>query len=94
MTLSFDDVRRAAERIDGLVERTPLRRSRKLSEATGADVWVKYENQQFTGSFKDRGAANKLVQLSDQDRRRGVITASAGMPRPWPTRPPGAAPAP
>lgn len=78
MSLGFDDVRRAAERIEGLVERTPLRRSRKLSEATGADVWVKYENQQYTGSFKDRGAANKLAQLSDADRRCGVITASAG----------------
>jgi threonine dehydratase len=78
MTLTFDDIRAAAERIDGHVERTPLRRSRKLSELTGAEVWVKYENQQYTGSFKDRGACNKLVQLSAADRKRGVVTASAG----------------
>ncbi len=78
MSLTFDDIRAAAERIDGHVERTPLRRSRKLSELTGADVWVKYENQQYTGSFKDRGACNKLVQLSPEERKRGVVTASAG----------------
>jgi len=78
MSLTFDDIRAAAERIDGHVERTPLRRSRKLSDLTGADVWVKCENQQFTGSFKDRGACNKLVQLSPEERARGVVTASAG----------------
>ena len=78
MSLTFDDIRAAAERIEGHVERTSLRRSRKLSDLTGADVWVKYENQQYTGSFKDRGACNKLVQLSPEERARGVVTASAG----------------
>ena len=77
-TLSLDDVRAAAQRIAGRVERTPLRFSRTLSTITGADVWVKFENQQFTASFKERGALNKLLQLSDDERRRGVIAASAG----------------
>ncbi|HEX8232977.1 MAG TPA: threonine ammonia-lyase [Caulobacteraceae bacterium] len=78
MTLRFDDITAAAERIAGQVERTPLRRSPRLSKLTGAEVFVKYENQQFTGSFKDRGACNKLTLMSEADRARGVITASAG----------------
>jgi threonine dehydratase len=78
MSLSLDDIRAAAERIRGQVERTPLRHSRTLSRITGADIWVKYENQQFTGSFKDRGALNRLSRLNAEERRRGVITASAG----------------
>jgi threonine dehydratase len=49
-----------------------------LSEITGADVWVKFENQQFTAAYKERGALNKLLQLSETEKRRGVIAASAG----------------
>ncbi|MGH7016276.1 MAG: pyridoxal-phosphate dependent enzyme, partial [Caulobacteraceae bacterium] len=78
MTLSLQDIRAAAERIAGHVERTPCRRSRTLSEITGAEVWVKFENLQFTASFKERGAFNKLCQLPAPDRQRGVIAASAG----------------
>ena len=77
-TLDIADVRAAARRIAGQVERTPCRRSRTLSEITGAEVWVKFENLQFTASFKERGALNKLLQLSEEERRRGVIAASAG----------------
>lgn len=55
-----------------------MRRSRALSEATGADVWVKYENDQYTAAFKERGALNKLLQLTDSEKKRGVIAASAG----------------
>jgi threonine dehydratase len=78
MSLTLDDIRAAADRIRGQVERTPLRQSRTLSRITGADIWVKYENQQFTGSFKDRGALNRLSRLSPEERKRGVVTASAG----------------
>ncbi|MGH6986921.1 MAG: threonine ammonia-lyase [Caulobacteraceae bacterium] len=78
MTLSLEDVRAAAQRIAGHVERTPCRHSRTLSEITGAEVWVKFENLQFTASFKERGAFNKLSQLPAPDRQRGVIAASAG----------------
>ena len=73
-----DDVRAAASRIAGRVVRTPLVRAEKLSAITGADLWLKLENLQYTGAFKERGAANKLLTLCDADRRRGVIAASAG----------------
>jgi threonine dehydratase len=55
-----------------------MRRSRTLSEITGAKVWVKFENQQFTAAYKERGALNKLLQLTETEKRRGVIAASAG----------------
>ena len=78
MTLTLDDIRAAAERVKGHVERTPLRHSRTLSEITGAEVWVKFENLQFTAAYKERGALNTLLQLSDNEAKRGVIAASAG----------------
>jgi threonine dehydratase len=78
MTLSLDDIRAAAARLKGHIERTPLRHSRTLSEITGAEVWVKFENQQFTAAYKERGALNTLLQLSDNEAKRGVIAASAG----------------
>ncbi len=58
--------------------RTPLVRAEKLSALTGADIWLKLENLQYTGAFKERGALNKLLLLSAEDRARGVIAASAG----------------
>src|SRR5665213_2827113 len=78
MTLTFDSIKAAAERLKGHIERTPMRRSRTLSEITGAEVWVKFENQQFTASYKERGALNRLARLTEDERRRGVIAASAG----------------
>ncbi len=78
MTLSLDDIRAAADRLKGHVERTPLRHSRTLSEITGAEVWVKFENLQFTAAYKERGALNTLLQLGQNVRKRGVIAASAG----------------
>jgi threonine dehydratase len=78
MTFSLDDIQAAAERIAGHVERTPCRPSRTLSRITGAEVWVKFENLQFTASYKERGALNRLSRLTDEERRRGVIAASAG----------------
>jgi len=78
LAVTFDDVARAAKQIHGSVERTPLRHSRTLSEITGADVWIKFENLQFTASFKERGALNKLLSLSPAERKAGVIAMSAG----------------
>jgi threonine dehydratase len=72
------DVIAAADRIRGLVQRTPLVRSDALSEAAGGDVFLKLENQQTTGSFKLRGALNVLATLSDDAKRRGVVASSAG----------------
>lgn len=72
------DVNAAGARIKGRVMRTPLVRAEKLSALTGADIWLKLENLQYTGAFKERGALNKLLLMSDEDRMRGVIAASAG----------------
>ena len=72
------DVRDAAARISGRVMNTPLVAAEKLSALTGANIWLKLENLQFTGAFKQRGALNKLMLLSDAEKSRGVIAASAG----------------
>jgi threonine dehydratase len=76
--ITADDVRRAAETIAGHVLRTPLVPAPRLSALTGAEVLVKHENMQPTGSFKERGAVNRLAALSADERRRGVIAMSAG----------------
>lgn len=76
MTLA--DVRAAATAIAGDVVRTPTTRSQTLSAITGADVWVKFENLQYTASFKERGARYRLLQLDDAGRRGGVVAMSAG----------------
>jgi len=75
---TIDDIRTAATRIAGAVVHTPTLLSRTLSEIIGAEVWLKFENLQFTAAYKERGALNKLLQLTDEERRRGVIAASAG----------------
>jgi threonine dehydratase len=72
------DIRAAAERIKGAVIRTPLLVSRTLSEIIGAEVWLKFENLQFTAAYKERGALNKLLHLTPEERARRVIAASAG----------------
>jgi threonine dehydratase len=78
MTVTLADIEAAARRLEGQIERTPCDLSRTLSEITGAEVWLKRENLQYTASFKDRGAYNRLVQLPEEARRRGVIAMSAG----------------
>src|SRR5438874_5359828 len=78
MPVTIDDIRAAAKRIAGAVEPTPFVHSRTLSKLTGAEIFLKFENLQFTASFKERGALNKLLSLSDAERRRGVIAMSAG----------------
>src|SRR4051794_29519298 len=75
---TIDDIRAAAERIKGAVIRTPMLVSKTLSEIIGAEVWLKFENLQFTSAYKERGALNKLLQLTAEERARGVIAASAG----------------
>ncbi|MBI1181936.1 MAG: threonine ammonia-lyase [Alphaproteobacteria bacterium] len=72
------DVRAAAQTIRGAVEETPLRHAVALSRLSGAELYIKFENRQFTSSFKERGALNKLAGLSEAERRRGVIAMSAG----------------
>lgn len=72
------DIAAAARRIEGQVLRTPCLRSQTLSEITGAEVWLKFENFQYTAAFKERGALNRLSLLDEAERRRGVIAMSAG----------------
>ncbi len=76
--ISIEDVERAAHTIAGRVYRTPLLRSDALSDQLGADARLKAELLQRTGSFKVRGALNRIEELSDDERARGVITISAG----------------
>ena len=76
--LELADIQQAAERVHGQVLETPCVESRTLSQLTGTQLFLKMENLQFTASFKERGACNKLVQLSDEEKARGVIAMSAG----------------
>jgi threonine dehydratase len=76
--ISLDDVHRARERIAGRLHRTPLLRSGTLSDQVSADVRFKAELFQRTGSFKPRGVLNKLATLTEEEKRRGVISISAG----------------
>jgi threonine dehydratase len=78
LPVSIDDVRAAAKVIAGQVLRTPTRHSRTLSEIAKCDVYLKFENLQFTASFKERGALNRLQALSTEERKRGVTAMSAG----------------
>jgi threonine dehydratase len=78
LTIALSEIRAAADAIRGQVARTPLALSRTLSELTGAEVWLKFENMQFTASFKERGALNAMLQLGPDQMRQGVITMSAG----------------
>ncbi len=72
------DIRAAADQLAGVVMRTPFLPAPRLSQLTGADIWVKYENLQATASFKERGALIKMLALSPEERARGVIAMSAG----------------
>src|ERR1700688_4420752 len=76
--ISLEDVRAAHDRIADQLFATPCLQSRTLSNLTGAQIYIKFENLQFTASFKERGALNCLLQLSAAERQRGVCTMSAG----------------
>ncbi|MEK0085979.1 threonine ammonia-lyase [Benzoatithermus flavus] len=78
MTVTLEDVRAAAKRLEGQIVETPCLLSRTLSEMTGAEIWLKFENLQYTASFKERGAYNKLSRLTAEQRAAGVIAMSAG----------------
>jgi threonine dehydratase len=76
--IQLQDIEHAAERLRGQILATPCVESRTLSDIVGAQVFLKFENLQFTASFKERGACNKLVELTTEDPTRGVIAMSAG----------------
>ena len=77
-TVTPDDIGRAAARLAGRIVRTPCLHSETLSAIAGCEVWLKFENLQFTASFKERGALNRLAQLTEAERARGVLAVSAG----------------
>src|SRR4051794_41979856 len=72
------DVERAAEAVAGVARETPVLPAKRLSRQVGGEIWLKLENLQVTGSFKVRGAINRLSAMSDDERERGVVAASAG----------------
>jgi threonine dehydratase len=76
--VTLPDIQAAAAAIDGAIVRTPTRHSRTLSDIAGCEVWLKFENRQFTASFKERGALNFLLSLDAEQRKRGVAAMSAG----------------
>lgn len=76
--ISLQDIELAAQRLHGHILETPCVESRTLSQIVGAQVFLKFENLQFTASFKERGACNKLAQLTPEESARGVIAMSAG----------------
>lgn len=78
LSVTFEDIQRAAEALKGSIITTPMNESVTLSKLTGADIFIKFENLQFTASFKERGALNKLINLTDEQKANGVIAASAG----------------
>ena len=76
--VTIDDIRSAKLGFGDRIDNTPFLHSQTLSELTGADIWLKFENLQFTGSFKQRGALNKLMSLGPDERLGGVVAVSAG----------------
>ena len=77
-TLTLTDVEAAATRLQGQLQDTPCLQSKTLSAIAGCDVFLKFENLQFTASFKERGALNKIAQLTPEQCARGVLAVSAG----------------
>jgi threonine dehydratase len=78
LPVAMDDVRRAEQALTGAIAKTPLVPAPTLSESVGCEVWLKLETQHPTGSFKERGALNKLLTLNDNERDGGVVAMSAG----------------
>ena len=78
MTVTLKSIQEAQATIKGVAKKTPLIESPALGKAVGGEVYFKYENLQKTGSFKIRGAANKIAHLTAEEAERGVIAASAG----------------
>src|SRR6202790_731079 len=76
--INLNDIQSALRRIRSSIYLSPCARSETFSESTGNQVYLKLDNLQRTGAFKERGALNKLLSLSDDEKRRGVIAASAG----------------
>ena len=72
MSVTLEDIRRAADATVGHIARTPFLHSATLSRLAGCELYIKFENHQFTAAFKERGALNKLARLSDEERRQAL----------------------
>ena len=84
MTLDLAAIQAAAGRLQGQIERTPCRHSKTLSKITGAEVWVKFENLQFTAAYKERGALNKLLLLGENEKQARRHRRQRRQPQPGP----------
>ncbi|PFT54360.1 threonine ammonia-lyase [Bacillus cereus] len=78
LTLNIENIKKAQKILDGNARKTPLVKSFYLTSKTGGEIYLKLENMQLTGSFKFRGAFNKISQLTNEEKERGVIACSAG----------------
>ncbi|MBX9768532.1 MAG: pyridoxal-phosphate dependent enzyme, partial [Bdellovibrionales bacterium] len=76
--MTLKDVETARAKLTGAVKKTPLELSRSISERVGSDIFLKFENLQTTGSFKIRGAMNRILNLTDAEKKKGIVAASAG----------------
>lgn len=76
--ISFDEIKKANDILKGVVKNTPLEKNRTFSNIINSNIYLKLENLQNTGSFKIRGAYNKIYNLTEEDKNRGVVCASAG----------------
>jgi threonine dehydratase len=76
--VNLESIEAAANRIRSSIFESPLMRSKTLSVLTGNKIYLKLDNLQMTGSFKERGALNRILLMTDDERRRGVVAASAG----------------
>ena len=81
--INLQDIEAARERLGSSVYKTPCARSEMLSRTTGQSIFLKLENLQMTGSFKERGALNKIATLTPEQGARGVVAASAGSAPRW-----------
>lgn len=84
--IDIASIQTAREHLRGQVLKTPFTLSRTLSDIFGAEIWLKFENLQFTASFKERGALNRMLSLSDEERAKGLSRCPpATMRKAWPT---------
>jgi len=77
-SVTLEHIYLAARRLKNHIRQTPFQPSHRLSKQLGADIYMKMENMQHTGAYKERGALNKLCSLTDEEKARGVFAASAG----------------
>ena len=76
--IDFEEIEKASRTLSGSIVNTPFSKSQTLSNILGANIWLKFENLQFTGAYKERGALNRIAALTEEEKKAGVIAMSAG----------------